>query len=347
MTQKDLTLLRTLTRAEARAEGLDVPGSGKVLEVRCDVTGQVRHVQATAWNSNQVGHRLCCGEPNKPKKPQTLPVQAVEASIYGIKGAFVSRLQSQPTLAGLWRRANPTSDLDGVRLDILLKSTEQVGTFDLSPKHIAVLNWWFRLEANPAVWVPPPDLENFEQVQTQEQAPPRIHNLDLSKPYPNVPILYLPGASYTRTYVDISTDPPTTLSKQLAAWLLLRWQEYSYSSPIPVPPTLWGDITAQEMATHGVRELRWPAPTQPYKGDIFEYVAPIPSSEYIPSVAVNGEPVRIDRTIDGTMRILRRPRPVEWLPQSLDKLPADWDVQNLVETQVPIPAHWEFLPYWA
>ena len=346
MTSKDFTLLRTLSRAEARAEGLNVPGTGKVVEIRCDLTGKVLHHPATAWNAGNVGHRICCGLTKSPKKPQNLPVQAVEASIYGVKGAFTSRLQSQPTLAGLWRRANPTQDLDGVRLDILLKSTEQVGTFDLSPKHIAVLNWWFRLEANPAVWVPPPDLEDFKRPEAQEQAPPQTR-LDLSKPYPNVPVLYLTGTFYPRTYVDISTNPPTTLSKQLAAWLLLRWQEYSYASSIPAPPALWGDVTAKEVATHGARDLRWPAPAQPCKGDIFRYVAPEPSSEAIPSVAVSGEPVRIDRELDGTMQILRRPRPVEWLPQSLDKPPADWDTQNLVETQVPIPAHWEFLPYWA
>ncbi len=343
MTSPNFTLIRTLTRQETRELGQKVPGTGKVVELRCELTGTLIYRPAISWRAGQVGHRTCCGlirtaEPTPQKTPKTL-----EAALYGIKRGFTTRLRTQDTLAGLWRRAAPPSDLEGVRLDILLPDSGQVETFHLGKEQVALLNWWFALEANPTVWVQPPKLtQNYQQTYQQQ-----THQAQ--ETHPRLPVQYLTGGfGYRKTHVDIATDPPTLLSQELVAWLLIRLHEHSYamSETVPVPEDLMDyDLTPEQLATHAIRFLDWPAPANPNPSR-FKYRRPDRLDAEIHTTATTGEPSIISTNLDGTMLVLRRPRPVEPLPKGRYGPPKTWDLDDLEDVEVDIPDHWQALPLW-
>ena len=351
MTSPNFTLLRTLTRQEVRDLGQQVSGTGKVAELRCDLTGTLLYRPAVSWRAGQVGHRTCCGlirtaEPAPQKAQKTL-----EAAIYGIKNGFTTRLRSQDTLAGLWRRAAPPSDLEGARLDIVLPDSGQVETFNLGKEQVALLNWWFALEANPTIWVQPPRLTQNSQQNSRQNSQQTYHQPPAQEPatHPRIPVQYMTGGfGYRKTHVDIATDPATQLSQDLVAWLLLRLHEHSYAlaETVPVPEDLMDyDLSPEQLATHAIRFLGWPAPANPNPSR-FKYRRPDRLDAEIHTTAVNGEPSIISTDLDGTMLLLRRPRPVEPLPKGRYGPPSSWDLDDLEDVEVAIPEHWEALPLW-
>ena len=345
MTSPNFTLLRTLTRQEAKDLGQQVSGTGKVVELRCDLTGTLLYRPAIAWRAGQVGHRTCCGI-IRTAEPAPKPQKTLEAALYGLKNGFTTRLRSQQdTLAGLWRRAAPPSDLEGVRLDILLPDSGQVETFNLDEEQVALLNWWFALEAHPTIWVQPPKLTQTYQQNGQQSG----HQAQEPATHPRLPVQYMTGGfGYRKTHVDVSTDPPTHLSQELVAWLLLRLHEHScaMSETVPVPEDLMDDdLTPEQLATHAIRFLDWPAPANPNPSR-FKYRRPDRQDAEIHTTAVNGEPSIISTDLDGTMLLLRRPRPVEPLPRGRYGPPKAWDLDDLEDVEMALPSHWEALPLW-
>lgn len=345
MSSPNFTLNRTLTRTEARNLGLDVPGTGRVVELVCDFTGNTVYRPAISWRAGQVGHRACCGAVYTPPKPRTKQDKVLEATLYAVKGGFTARLRTQDTLAGLWRQAKPANNLEGVRLDILLPESSQVETFNLDKEQVALLNWWFALEANPTIWVQPPK-------QTQPTTPtPQAHQAQAQAQatHPRLPIQYMTGGfGYRKTHVDIATDPPTHLSQDLVAWLLLRLHEHSFAmqETVPVPEDLMDyDLSPEQLATHAIRFLGWPAPANPNPSR-FKYRRPDRLDAEIHTTAVNGEPSIISTDLDGTLLLLRRPRPVEPLPSGRYGPPSSWDLDDLEEVEMTLPSHWEVLPLW-
>lgn len=339
MSSPNFTLLRTLTRQETRDLGQQVPGTGKVVELVCDFTGNTIYRPAISWRAGQVGHRACCGAVYTPPKPRAKQATLLEATLYAVKGGFTTRLRTQDTLAGLWRQAKPANNLEGVRLDILLPESSQVETFNLDKEQVALLNWWFALEANPTIWTQPPKLTSQ---QTHQPQPPEAT-------HPRLPVQYLTGGfGYRKTHVDIATNPPTLLNQDLAAWLLLRLHEHSYAlaETVPVPEDLMDyDLTPEQLATHAIRFLDWPAPANPNPSR-FKYRRPDRSDAVIHTTATNGEPSIISTNLDGTMLVLRRPRPVEPLPKGRYGPPSSWDLNDLEDVEVAIPEHWQALPLW-
>ena len=339
MSSPNFTLNRTLTRTEVKELGHNVPGTGRVVELVCDFTGNTIYRPAISWRAGQVGHRACCGAVYTPPKPRTKQDKVLEATLYAVKGGFTTRLRTQDTLAGLWRQAKPANNLEGVRLDIVLPESSQVETFNLDKEQVALLNWWFALEANPTIWVQPPKLtQTYHQPPAQEPAT-----------HPRIPVQYVTGGfGYRKTHVDIATDPPTHLSQDLVAWLLLRLHEHSYamSETVPVPEDLMDDdLTPEQLATHAIRFLGWPAPANPNPSR-FKYRRPDRQDAEIHTTAVNGEPSIISTDLDGTMLLLRRPRPVEPLPKGRYGPPSSWDLDDLEEVEMTLPSHWEALPLW-
>ena len=340
MTSPNFTLIRDLSRQEAKDLGQQLSGTGRVVELRCDLTGTLIYRPAVAWRAGQVGHRACCGIVERKPEPTPKPQKTLEAALYGIKNGFTTRLRAQPdTLAGLWRRAAPAPDLEGVRLDILLPDSSQVETFHLDKEQVALLNWWFALEANPTIWVQPPKL-----TQTYHQAPAQE-----TSTYPRIPVQYMTGGfGYRKTHVDIATDPPTHINQELVAWILLRLHEHSYAvaETVPVPEDLMDDdLTPEQLATHAIRFLDWPAPANPNPSR-FKYRRPDRQDAEIHTTATTGEPSIISTDLDGTMLCLRRPRPVEPLPKGRYGPPKTWDLDDLEDVEVAIPDHWQALPLW-
>lgn len=338
MSSPNFTLNRTLTRTEVKLLGLDVPGTGRVVELVCDFTGNTIYRPAISWRAGQVGHRACCGATYTPPKPKTKQA-TLEATLYAVKGGFTTRLRTQDTLAGLWRQAKPANNLEGVRLDIVLPESSQVETFNLDKEQVALLNWWFALEANPTIWVQPPKLTlTYRQAPAQEPAT-----------HPRLPVQYLTGGfGYRKTHVDIATNPPTNLSQELVAWILLRLHEHSYamSETVPVPEDLMDDdLSPEQLATHAIRFLGWPAPANPNPAR-FKYRRPDRQDAEIHTTATTGEPSIISTDLDGTMLALRRPRPVEPLPKGRYGPPSSWDLNDLEEVEMTLPSHWEALPLW-
>ncbi len=337
MSSPNFTLIRTLTRTEAKELGHNVPGTGRVVELVCDFTGNTIYRPAISWRAGQVGHRACCGAVYTPPKPRAKQATLLEATLYAVKGGFTTRLRTQDTLAGLWRQAKPANNLEGVRLDILLPESSQVETFNLDKEQVALLNWWFALEANPTIWVQPPKL-------TQQ-----THQAQESTTHPRLPVQYMTGGfGYRKTHVDISTDPPTHLSQDLVAWLLLRLHEHSYAmaETVPVPEDLMDyNLTPEQLATHAIRFLGWPAPANPNPSP-FKYRRPVRLDAEIHTTATTGEPAIISTDLDGSMLVLRRPRPVEPLPKGRYSPPKTWDLNDLEEVEVAIPDHWQALPLW-
>ena len=341
MSSPNFTLNRTLTRTEAKELGHVVPGTGRVVELVCDFTGNIIYRPAISWRAGQVGHRACCGAVYTPPKPRTKQGKVLEATLYAVKGGFTTRLRTQDTLAGLWRQAKPANNLEGVRLDIVLPESSQVETFNLDKEQVALLNWWFALEASPTIWVQPPRL-----TQTYHQAPVPAQE---AATHPRIPVQYVTGGfGYRKTHVDIATDPPTHLSQDLVAWLLLRLHEHSYAAQetVPVPSDLMDDnLTPEQLATHAIRFLGWPAPANPNPSR-FKYRRPDRQDAEIHTTATTGEPSIISTDLDGTMLLLRRPRPVEPLPKGRYGPPKAWDLDDLEEVEMTLPSHWEALPLW-
>ena len=341
MSSPNFTLKRTLTRTEVKELGHNVPGTGRVVELVCDFTGNTIYRPAISWRAGQVGHRACCGAVYTPPKPRAKQDKVLEATLYAVKGGFTTRLRTQDTLAGLWRQAKPANNLEGVRLDIVLPESSQVETFNLDKEQVALLNWWFALEANPTVWVQPPKLTQTYQQNGHQAQEPTTH--------PRIPVQYMTGGfGYRKTHVDIATDPPTHLSQDLVAWLLLRLHEHScaMSETVPVPEDLMDDsLSPEQLATHAIRFLGWPAPANPNPSR-FKYRRPDRQDAEIHTTAVNGEPSIISTDLDGTMLLLRRPRPVEPLPRGRYGPPKTWDLDDLEEVEMTLPSHWEALPLW-
>lgn len=340
------TVIRTLTYSQARLEAEKTlaylpKGTGRVVEAECNHTGTKTYHLAIAWRAGRATHKHCCKVQKSPHNagkvaPQT-PTEA-SVSLYSVtKDNRAVHLGSQGTLKGLWHRNPPTTN--HLRLDIHLFATGEVFTAHLEPAHVAVIRWWMNLEKNPTIWVDPPDLQSLEDSQAPAaDAPPRV-----------LPFSLIGGLGPVHL-VDISTDPPTHISVELRAWLLMRLHEHSYALTSKVPvPEYFGDTDgdARGQAIHSVRHTKWPEPVDPKPQDaVLRYQGPKYDLKPVRFIDLKGQDAALYPSEEGAFEVLRRPRQAEWLPKARHLASEFWDLSDLEEVPVIIPEHWEKLALW-
>ena len=337
--RKGFRVVRLLTNAEAQAlpPSAHVPkGTGRIVEAECLYTGTLTYHLAIAWRVGAATHKHCCKVIKPRNRVSSTPSNDVEVSLYGItegqRGKLVTHFGTHGTLKGLWHKSPPTTE--AVRLDIKLSQTGEVFTANLAPAQTALIRWWMNLERNPTVWSEPPGLDST-QAPTQAAIPPKI-----------LPFSLL-GYFGVKAYVDISTSPPTPVSHELRAWLLLRMHEHSYamSEKVAVPENL-GDPDAQDyqgQATHAIREAGWPAPANPKpQGHILRYCRPV--RHLTPVTDYKGEAAVLLTDAEGSFEVLRRPPATALLPVNRHDRTEDWVLSDLEDVPISIPEAWENLP---